>query len=272
MILPVFFEFKNLVVSNFESYNVIFKGIFSGGVGQNIQNFIYATVNSVVDIFNTNVGLAIYGVFVVFVVLPFCINVGKYALQESLYAYMTSNSKIGFFSVYVRSLKKSLLFAIGKTIYNVFFLAVSFLAVFGLAYIKDKFFVNYLLCLTEFVVLVILFTINQITVLGWAPSLVVFDCNIFKAYCKGIKAVKRHLGKTLVSTALRFAIFWAFVIVFGFYTLAIIVPAMAICMAFYGMVVFYTSQGMRYYVSATQIMTPKKLEEVDDINKTASIL
>jgi hypothetical protein len=60
--------------------------------------------------------------------------------------------------------------------------------------------------------------------------------------------------------------------VFGFYVLSVLIPGMAIALIFFGMITFYISQGMRYYVSATQIMTPKKLEEVDNINKTASIL
>ena len=272
MILPVFLNFKDLVISNFESFNVKFSGVFAGSVGPNIQNFVHATVSSVVDIFNSNVGLAIYGFLVVFVILPFFINLGKYALCQSLYSYMTSNSKLGFFSAYIKSLKHSVVFALCKTAYNLVFMAGCCAAVFGLAYVQSEFFVTHLLCAIEFVVLVLLFTVNHLFVMGWMPALIVFDCNIAKAYSKGVKAVRRHLFKTLVLTAARFVFFWVCVFVFGFYVLSVLIPGMAVALIFFGMITFYISQGMRYYVSASKIMTPKKLEEVDNINKTASIL
>ncbi len=272
MIVPVFLAFKDVVLSEFDANNVVFGGVFAGAIGPNIQNFVHATVNSVVDIFNTNVGLAIYGLLVVFVILPFLINLGKYALCQSLYSYMTSNSKLGFFSAYIKSLKHSVVFALCKTAYNLLFMAGCCAAVFGLAYIQSDFFVTNLLCLTEFVVLTLLFTINHLFVMGWMPALIVFDCNIAKAYSKGVKAVRRHFLKTFVLTAARFAFFWICVFVFGFYVLSVLIPGMAVALIFFGMITFYISQGMRYYVSASKIMTPKKLEEVDNINKTASIL
>ena len=272
MFLPVFLKFKDLVISNFNSLNVNFNGAFAGPIGPNLQNFVHAAVTSVVDIFSSNVALAIYGLIVVFVILPFFINLGKYALCQSLYSYMTSNSKIGFFSAYIKSLKHSVVFALTKTFYNAVFMACTCAIVFGLAYIENDFFVRNFLCVVEFIVLTLLFTTNHLFIMGWMPALIVFDCNIFRAYYKGVKAVTRHLFKTFVLTAVRFAFFWICVFVFGFYVLSVLIPGMAIALIFFGMITFYISQGMRYYVSATQIMTPKKLEEVDNINKTASIL
>lgn len=272
MILPVFLNFKDAVIANFNSYNVNFNGAFGGAIGPNLQNFIFATVESIKDVFTTNVGLAVYGLIVVFLILPFLINLGKYAFYQSLHSYMTSYSQIGFFSAYVKSLKNSVVYALIKAVYNILFMAVAGAVVFGLAYIRDEFFVRYLLCFVEYVVLVLLFTVNHMFVMGWVPSLVVFDCNIFKAYLKGLKAVKRHFIKIFFLTALRFAFFWIMVIVFGFYVLSVLIPVMAISLIIYSMITFYISQGMRYYISQTQIMTPKKLEEVDNINKTASIL
>lgn len=272
MFLPVFLQFKGLVIDNFNSFNVNFSGAFGGAIGPNIQNFVFATVQSVKDIFTNNVGIAIYGLIVVFLFLPFFINLGKYALSSSLYSYMTSNSQIGFFSSYIKSLKHSVVFALVKALYNAVFMAFATAIVFGLAYIDNAFFVNNFLCVTEYIVLILLFTLNHMFVMGWVPSLIVFDCNIFKGYLKGCKAVNRHFLRIFFLTAIRFATFWICVIVFGFYVLSVLVPVMAIALIFFGMVTFYTSQGMRYYVSATQIMTPKKLEEVDNINKTASIL
>lgn len=272
MFLPVFFEFKDLVISNFNSFGVNFSGAFAGAIGPNIQNFAHALVKSVVDVFNANIGLAIYGFIVVFVFLPFLINLGKYALCKSLYSYMTSNSKIGFFSSYVASLKHSVVFALAKTAYNVIFMACTAALVFGIAHIESEVFVRSFLCAVEFFVIVLFFTTNHLLVMGWIPANIVFDCGIVKAYVKGMKAVTRHFWKTFALTAIRFALFWLSVFIFGFYVMSVLIPLMAIALLFFGMITFYISQGMRYYVSASKIMTPKRLEEVDNINKTASIL
>ncbi|MCQ2565080.1 MAG: hypothetical protein MJ152_04420, partial [Clostridia bacterium] len=145
-------------------------------------------------------------------------------------------------------------------------------AVLGVALVEDPFFVKYFLPIVEFVLLVLLFTLNQIFVLGWSASIIVFDCGVCKAYRKGLKAAFRHFWKTFGIAALYFAMFWALVLIFGIYTMTILVPLATVLISVYDMTIFFTSQGMRFYVNKTQIMTPKKLEEVDNINKTAFIL
>lgn len=272
LILPCFFEFRGIVSANFAGENVGLYGVFGGVLGNNIQDIINVSIKTIGDIFNANLGLAIYGLLIVFVVLPFLINIGKYALSYTLYYYMTSNNEMGFLSALVKSLNRSILFALCKTIYNIFFMAITFGVMYGFAQIGNDFFVKYLLWAAVLLALILLFSLEQMSVLGWIPALTVFDCNIFTAYRKGTKAVKRHFGKTFGIAWLYFAIFWALILIFGLYILAIAVPAMTIILCVYNMTAFFTSQGMRFYVTSNEILTPKKLEEVDDINKTAYIL
>ncbi len=273
LFLPTFFEFQDLIVSLFHPTAInSFTGVFYGSLGGNLHNLFNSVLNVCITAFQTNLGLAIYGLVVMFVFLPFLLNIGKYTLQEMLYYYMNSKSKVGFFSALVKSLKKSLSFAICKTLFNILFLAIVLSALYGLSLVTDANFVTYGLPWVVFVVLVLLYSLNLLCVLGWAPAMIVFDCNVFKAFRKGIKAVKRHFWATVATSALAFALFWAIVLVLGVITLAVLVPIMTAFLCIYNMVVFFTSQGMRFYVNETNILTPKKLEEVDNINKTAYIL
>lgn len=272
LFLPVFFEFKGLFVDNFKELSSCFAGVFKGNLGQNIHSMINVASDTICEVFSANLGMAIYGLLVVFVLLPFLVNIGKYTLDSMLYSYMTSKSKVAFFSALVKNLRKSLLFALCKVVYNLVFLAITISAVFGLGLIKDKTFIKYVLPLAEIVVLVLLFTLSQILVLGWKPALIVFDCGVFTAFRKGVKAVGRHFWKIFGATFCYFLLFWALIMIFGVYTVIVLVPVMTILIAVYDMTAFFTSQGMRYYVNDTQILTPKKLEEVDNINKTACLL
>lgn len=274
LFLPVFFKFKDLVISNFQSVETFksLTGVFQGGVGQNLHHLIDVCFSTGVDAWNVNAGLMAYGLIVLFVFLPFFVNIGKYTLNEMLYSYMTSKAEIGFFSALVKGLKRSVVYALYYTLYNFLFWAVMISSVYGLGLVTNPTFINYLLPLVLFVVLVLLFTLNQITVLGWSAASIVFDCNVFRAYKKGIKAVKRHFWSIFATTGLYFFLFWGLVMIFGVYPMVVIVPLMSTVLCVYDMVVFFASQGMRFYINENKIMTPKKLEEVDNINKTAYIL
>ena len=272
LFLPVFFEFKSIFNSALKELAECFAGVFKGGLGQNMHTMTGTVVDLIKDVFQSNLGIAIYGLIVVFVILPFLVNVGKYTLDFMLYSYMTSKNNVSFFSAFVKSLKKSTLFALCKMVYNIIFLAITAVAIFGLGAVKDQTFITYALPIVELLVVVSLFTLNQIWMLGWTPALIVFDCGVFTALKKGIKAVRRHFWKIFGVTFGYFLIFWLLITVFGVYSMVVLVPLMTILLAVMDMTVFFTSQGMRFYVNDSQILTPKKLEEVDNINKTAFLL
>lgn len=272
LFLPVFFAFKQIVVANFKPILSSFQGVFQGSVGSGLHNLFEMTFKSVTEAASANPGLFVYGLIVLFVFLPFLINVGKYTFCEMLYSYMTSKNQIGFFSALVKGLARALLFALCKTIYNFILWGITCTAVIGIGLIDNPVFVTYFLPLVEFVVLVLVFSLNQLSVLGWMPALIVFNCNIFTAYRKGFKAVGRHFWATFGATAAFFFLFWLITIVLGLYSMVVLVPVMGIVLCVYNMTIFFSSQGMRFYYNANNILTPKRLEEVDNINKTAYIL
>jgi hypothetical protein len=272
LLLPVFFAFKSIFSSNLNPVLDAFAGVFKGKLGQNLHSLAKITIDVVGEIFKANAGIAAYGIIVIFVIVPFVVNIGKYTFNFMLYSYMTSKNEIGFFSALVKTLNKSTLYALCKLAYNIIFVAVVLAATLGLGIIENEVFITHLLPLVEILALVILFATSQILVLGWVPALIVFDCDVLTAFRKGLKAVRRHFWKIFITNCVYFLVLWAIYFVFGAYTLVVLLPVMTILLAVYDMIAFFSSQGMRFYVDETQIMTPKKLEEVDNINKTAFLL
>ncbi len=272
LFLPCFFQFRGIISANFSGLGTFFQGVFGGHLGEGLNAIINTSYNTIVDVFKNNIGLAIYGLLLIFVVLPYLVNVGKYAFCEMLYSYMTSKAEIGFFSALVRSLRKSLLFSLCKVVFNIFFLTAVLLCLFGIGQVFGTMFVTYILPFVAIILLVVMFSLEQTLVLGWLPAMIVFDCNVFCAFRKGIKAVKRHFWTTLGTAVLYFVLFWVLTLLVGFYCLAVLIPIVTILLNVYNMAMFFSSQGMRFYYTENNILTPKKLEEVDNINKTAYIL
>lgn len=272
LLLPIGFAFKDLISSGFKEISGTFTGVFQHNLGQGLFALIGSIYGFVVAIFTANPALASYGVIVLFLILPILLNIGKYTYSEMIYRYMTSLAKVGFLGTLIKSLKSSVVYAILRTLHNLVFLAIAIFGIYGLAQVQNDMFITYLLPLVIYVLLVVVFTANQLLVLGWKSALIVFDCNVFCGYKKGIKAVRRHFVSTLTATTLYFVLFWAFAMIFGFYTLFVLVPLFSALICVFNLVAFFTSQGMRFYYSKQQIRTPKKLEEVDSINKTACLL
>lgn len=272
LLLPVGFAFKDLISSGFKEISSSFMGVFQANFGQGLFALIGSICGFISTIFVSNPALASYGLIVLFLILPILINIGKFTYSEMIYRYMTSLAKVGFFSTLVRSLKTSVVYAILRTLHNLLFVAIAIFGIYGLAQVQNTVFIAYLLPLLTYVVLVVVFTANQLLVLGWMSALIVFDCNVFCAYKKGIKAVGRHLLSTFGTTTLYFVLFWALVMIFGIYTLLVLIPLFSALICVFNLVVFFTSQGMRFYYTKQNIRTPKKLEEVDSIHKTAYLL
>lgn len=270
LFLPCFFEFKDIFIENYSS--VEFLGVFESSFGWGLKNAITIFMSSCLQVFNANIGLAIYALIVVFIFLPFLLNLGKYTFQLMLYSYMTSKAQVGFFSAMVKSLKRSVVFSICKTFYNLLLCGLLVGVIYGLIQVNNAVYIEYFFGFTCFLILTVIYALNLVSVLGWSVASIVFDCNVFSAYKKGIKAVKRHFWSIFGVAFLYFALFWAIVMILGIYAFLVLIPFISIALYIYNMVAFFTSQGMRYYVNSKQILTPKKLEEVDNINKTASIL
>ncbi len=275
LMMPFFAEIKTIVIANWT--DEMLKQIPSTGLlyGKEVAGLFGAiwtfTSGCFVMMFKEYLWIGVYLVFLLFILFPFLMNVGKYVINEMLYNYMSSQAKVGFCSVMVKTLKNSTSYAILKTLMSVIFKAILILAIFGIVSINEPLF-DYFLPVVVIVGLSLLISIEQTFISGWAPASVIYGFNVVKSYKIGIRAVFRRYGRVF-STSLVINIIFIFLIFgFGIVASAVFIPVYFGMINMFEMVMFFGSQGMRYYVDADTVLTPKKLEQTDNIQKTKYLL
>ena len=242
--------------------------------GSNIAGGLTAVADFVIIFFReifANVGIGIYFCLITFVVFPLLLNIGKIVMCEMMYGYMSSCQKQSFTGTYLKTLRTSLSYSIVKVFYSIPFNALIVLSMWALTRINNNIFDN--IMPFAFVIVPALFMSFKATFnAGWAPAKVVYNQNIFKSYLIGMRAVLRR-GARVFSTA--FVIFLLAIVlsmVLGLYSIIIILPLISPLIHIFEMVMFFSSQGMRFYVDNDTILSPKRLEEVDRIEDAKYII
>ncbi len=279
IVLALLAPFYNAISTSLvEAWNMYNLGdLFNSGTfyGVNVANALFslcnATLKFVTILFTSSVGIGIYMLIVLFAVRPILANVGNFVVCEMVYGYMATGAKRGFTGTLLRTLNRSLPYACMRTLYSLPFSALILLSLFGLTAISNPAY-GYAMPLLIVVIPSLLFAFKETFVAGWAPAMVVFDYNVFKAYPKGMKASFRR-GLRVFSTAfIIYLLAFVLSMVLGFYSLIIILPVIFPLFDIFEMVMFFSSQGMRFYVDNDTILTPKKLEEVDKIDDAKFLL
>lgn len=232
-----------------------------------------ALFNGFLSLFTTNVWLAIYISFLVFYLIPFLYGLADLPIQETLYGYMSSLTKYGYAHSFVRKLGKSALLQLFKCLIMLPFSALIIFLVMQILSLSTLggaiiYIIPFLLILT----ICVFYAFKRTLFSGWIPAIVVYDCNIFVGLGRGFKAVFRRFWKVLSNAAIIMLIIFALNYIFGLPAIFIIAPLSIMILNIFEMVMFYGSQGMRYYVDLDTIVTPKKLEENDSFRKTKNII
>ena len=263
------------IVSAWE--NAALSGVFANGTfyGYSVADVLHGLTHAVwgffAGIFTANVGIGIYFCLIVFYLLPFLLNIGKYVVDEMMYGFMASAQKQSFTGTFLRTLGRSTQFASIKTLFAMPFNALIVASMFGLSVIQNDIFA-YILPLAFAIIPALLFAFKQTFNAGWTPAMIVYDVNVFKAFGIGQRAILRR-GARVFSTA--FVIYLLAIVlslILGVYAIIIILPIILPFSHIFEMTAFFSSQGMRFYVDLDTILTPKKLEEVDKIEKAKFIL
>ncbi len=275
LLAPFYNVISSSVVEAWELYklgDIFVSGTFYGlNVATALTSVCGAVMKFVTLLFGSNIIIGIYFMVIVFFVRPVLSNVGKYVVCEMMYGYMASGSKHGFTSTLLRTLKRSLPYACIKTLYCLPFDALILLSLFGLTAISDP---KYGYAMPFLIVLVpsILYAFKETFNAGWAPSMIVYDYNVFRAYPKGMVASLRR-GLRVFSTAfIIYLLAFVLAMILGLYSIIIILPIIFPLFDIFEMVMFFSSQGMRFYVDSDTILSPKKLEEVDKIEDAKYLL
>ncbi len=277
LLAPFYSAFADIATQVWAQHNlgsVFASGTFYGlsvSVGEAMTSVIGAVFDFIETLFVSHVWIGIYFAIILFVVKPILSDIGRFVTCEMMYGYMATSTKRSFTGTLVRTLKKSLPYAGMKYLFSLPFNALIVLGVFGLSFAKGHVW-GALLPILIVIIPSLLFAFKETFISGWAPAMIVFDCNVFKAFPKGMAAVLRR-GLRVYSTALIvFLLTFLLAIAFGLYSLVIILPVLFPLLYIFEMVMFFSSQGMRFYVDSDTILTPKRLEEVDKIDNAKYLL
>lgn len=279
LVAPVF----SSVVEVFRSHNffeVLVDLLTTFNLGTNILS-IFASFGTVIstlvacilDYFVIHTWLAVYLTFLFVILLPFLYELGGIAAGEILYGYMSSQAQVNFTGRIFSSVRKSFKYILAKLLIAtpinilIFFLIYK---VFALTALGGT--IKFAVPLIITVVLCLLVTLRLVLFAGWLPALIVNDCGVWSAFARGLKAVGRRFFRTF-STMLVFVILNICIdVLFGSIAFLLLVPLGVYFVYIIDFVMFYGSQGMRYYVDADTIISPKRLEEVDRFSRCKDII
>lgn len=219
----------------------------------------------------TNPWQGIYLCLIVFYLLPFFINIGKYVLCEMMYGYMSAGQKQSFTGCLLKNLPKSMAYSSLKTLLALPFNALILLGTWGLTRIQGSFML-YLMPFLVVIVGALLMGIKQLFVGGWAAAKITYAHGIVRSYGIGLRASLRRSDRIYSSAFVIYLLTLVLTLVFGAYSLIVLLPIIFPLLDIFEMVAFFSSQGMRFYVDGETIVSPQKLEEVDKIEDAKYIL
>lgn len=239
----------------------------------NLFILVDAFVTAMGILFTVNAFALIYSVIVVFIILPFLFGLSSIPTGEGLYSYMASLSKTHFTAAYVSKIGTSALYSLFRTLVNLPFIGLVAVCMYYLLSLTTMGgLMQIFLPVLIIVIFVFLVSIWLTVFCGWMPATVVFNLKPLKSFKKGIKAVSRKFARLFSSVVV--IIFFATMLSFMFTTFSLIalIPLASVSIIMLEMVTFFESQGMRYYVDLDSIVSPKKLEQCDKLNKVKNII
>ena len=275
-LLAVFYNtISSCLVSAWQAFSL--GDIFTSGTfyGINIATALTSICNAILKffelIFATNIWIGVYILVVLFIVRPILSGIGRFVVGEMMYGFMATGTKTSFTGTLLRTLKKSLPYAVTRAFYALPFDAIIIASLFGLTIIRQPIY-SYAMPFLVVLVPAVLFAFKEIFVACWAPAMIVYDCNVFRAYPIAMRATFRR-GLRVYSTAfIIYLLSLILTMVIGLYSLIIILPVIAPLINIFEMVTFFSSQGMRFYSDLDTIVSPKRLEEVDKIEDAKYLL
>ena len=208
-----------------------------------------------------------------FFILPYLWHLSDLAANESIFGYMSSQTKYGFTSSFVRRLNRGSVFSLAFTLvilpFNLIFLG----GIVGICMLAKLHTVWLIAAIALLAVWVILYYAFRTTLLGcWSSAITASNCKTWKGLGRGLHAVSRNFFRILSNSIVILFILALIFLLTSPFGSVIIIPLYCFVMAVFGMVVFFEHQGMRYYVDFNTIISPKKLELTDKVKKIKFII
>lgn len=247
-------------------------GVFYSGSITAICRALFTEIGSFLNILVSNyTGVFVYYTFLLFILLPTLMNMGKYTVNAMMYSYMSSHAKKGFCTSYIGSFGKAFVFGLFRSLFNLVFNLSIFAIFYALIMVQNESF-EYVMPYIFILIASVVLTIKHLLVMGWAPSMIVCDKSSVKGFGFGIKTTFRRFGVSFASSFIVYLVSFIALLGFGVFSLIVIVPAFAVIVTMAEMIVFFGNHGMKYYIDSDTIIAPKKHEELDKINQIKFLL
>ena len=254
--------------------------LFSFNVGASILELLQSLLNIFqvffafcIDIAINNTGIFILYFFNFVILTPFLWNLSNIAIGETLYGYMASLTKYSFVGSMIRKLGTACLYSLLKL---AIMLPINILIISGfygiLTLVTFGGVVAILVPFLMFIYLIALVGLKITLFSGWMPATIVYNCNVIRGLKLGFKAVFRRFFKVFSTSIIIVAVILSINLIFGSFSFIITIPAGLAIILIFQMVMFFGSQGMRYYVDLDTILSPKKLEETDKLKKVKDLI
>jgi hypothetical protein len=272
---PCFFmvrsSFDKFITSETVQSFMLSGAFYTGTVSGVCNAFITSLFDFIVILATDYVGVLIYYIFLLFILLPTLMNMGKYTINAMMYGYMSSHTKSSFCTTYIGSFGKAFMFGFLRSLLNIVF-NLSVIALFYLFInVPDASF-EYVMPYIFVLVASLILTIKQLMIMGWATSMIVCGISSVKGFGFGIKTTFRRLGISFATCFLAYFLSLFALLGFGLYALFAIVPLFVVFIVMSESIVFFGNHGMKYYVDQDTIIAPKKHEELDKINQIKFLL
>lgn len=278
LLIPAFKGWINcLTEANFFELltNFATKSVFSDTT--TLLNDLFILVNSLLNgikfLYIQDLPILIYSLCIVCIVMPLLFELSSIPTGEGLYSYMASLTKSSFMASFISKIGRSFVYALSRVLLSLPIVAgilVGLYHLLSLCTIGGVF--QIFLPIIIILYFAILISLYLTIFCGWMPASVVFNISSTKAFKKGIKAVLRKFFKlfSCVFVIIFFASMFSFM--FTTFSLLALIPLASVALVMLEMVMFFESQGMRYYVDLDTIISPKKFEQCEKFNKIKNII
>lgn len=275
--------FKNIISSTLSSCGFITKFlttidsfVLSNNIlllMQNIYSLLLSFFKFFIILFNANVFAGIYITFILFIFLPFLLNLSHIPFAENNYGYMSSLSKVSFLQKFITKFGANSIYSIFKTLMNLILIVTILVGNYFILSMSFNYdFMAYIVPIIFVIFNIGIISLYQSVMCGYIPACVVHDDGAVKGFRQGLKAVSRRFFRILSNLICFNILFFAMFYLFGIYSLIAFIPFYTHIMITFGLVMFFGSNGMRYYVDLDTILTPKKLETYDKYKKVKDLI
>jgi hypothetical protein len=263
----------------FEDLLAVVNNFFSSNPTATTYN-LSEILNSAWTIIITNIQFKFNFIFLLawlVLVLPYLLDLCQIAMGEVLYGYMTSQVKYSFTGMMIKNLGKSAVFSLCRFVVELPLTAVNLgLFVLSVSLAVTGSLTNILLAIGVLALLLVAVSFKQTLFACWMPAIAVLEVGPFCALKRNFKAVFTHFfaiySNILLLCVLAVVVNILCSVFTAFVSLIITLPLTVFAFAVFQMVIYFTSQGMRFYVYPDNFVSPKHFEEQDNIRRVRNLL